>query len=316
MADVYNSYSSHESWTTPDPFASQYEDIIASVLAVPASDRPIRQPNIDALAKPAPGRAKSIFQLVLESRHIIYYIDEPATYKNGKLVKPSDSMQLTQAKALAENPSFSTAETMGKISTATGYVSSGLGVAAGVAAGIGVGSGAGGAAAATGVVTGANLGVTGAVGAAISAVSIAAVGIGLIVLPLAVISAHHAKAVAAEHVNDSLGADYANQWFDAAVPLMDAGKMDANYFAQYATSMTKDFNQLTSGSYKPGNAAWTLRWELAILLELYRRQAAAGYAAAQAKNSIAGVLGSPNLSLEALLGVGVVAAGLKLASVV
>lgn len=236
------------SWTNPDPYAGQYADIIATVRAKP-----------DATLYPADltwfDKAKGAYQMAIQARHVLYWVNKAPSYVNGQQTDPSDTdSNLSLSTIQAQNPSLGTANTLQKITTVTKYA--GLGVGVGLSLGH-----AGISALAAGT----------AIGGALSVASIALFGAGLAVMPILMITAHHAAAVAAEHKNNANAVDYANSYLNAIQPVMAQGQCTTAEFETFAAALMRDFASLNQGSYKKGNAAWSLRNQLACVLETYRR---------------------------------------------
>lgn len=258
-------------WTVPDPWESQFDDIVNAIKATATKDYALNTEN----GNPSQWRGSRVvtrwvpdFYHDLKARHVLYWVKQPPGYTNGVKTKASDSERLDAALAIAKNPALKTANTLGKISSITGYAFQGLAGAAGVAA---LASGAG-IASATGVATGvagAGSGTLGSLaGLASNPITIVALA-GLTVW--SIISAHHAKAVALEHINDSAMADYVNKFLDDAYGLIENGAMSVAQWREYAATMMQDAITITAPSYKNGNAAWHLRWRLRALLELQYR---------------------------------------------
>lgn len=235
------------SWTQSDTFANQYTDIINTVHGKPDAKLYPDNPNF----------AKNItaFTNALKARHVLYWVNHGPTYVNGQLVDPSDTDQsLSLSTIQAQNPDLGTAKTLGTITSTTKYV----GIATGAALTLGH-AGVGALAAGT------------AIGGALGIASIAAFGVGLAVMPIMIIMAHHAAAVAAEHVNNAKATDYANAYLNEIQPLIGQGQVTLAEWDAFAKTLMADFCTLNQPSYNVGNMAWVSRWEFACVLELYRR---------------------------------------------
>lgn len=235
-------------WDTPDAYAAQFDSIIASVRAKP-------DPQLYPSDPTWFDHSKAAFKYALGARHVLYWVNRAPSYTNGQQTDPSDTdSNLSLATIQSQNPDLDSTKVLSKITSTTKYA----GLAIGVATSLGH-AGVGFLAAGT------------AVGGVLSVASIAAFGVGLAVMPVMMILAHHAAAVAAEHKNNAQAIDYANAYLNEIQPLMAQAQVTSQEFEQFATSLMRDFSQLNQGSYKRGNAAWALRNELAIVLELYRR---------------------------------------------